>query len=225
MEIQCRNPYVRDLCLGCLLEMPENEAAKGVKIVENMLPRGIEEGNWGWTFCGEQAAKLMVKLAIHHQAEAFKIGWILLEVWIPQERKGLRDITAKFTEHDYRELVLMYFRKLWEVDTCSAIWVMFKTLNRCLDQFGKGDEYDVSSGFYAGQALRDLDSIDAKHCDIEAVLVKGLCEAGKLLAKDDPAKLSKFLDTFEKMKSTKVALRGRRQRNKSGEITAKLLKR
>jgi len=199
-EIESRNPYVRAACMECLLEMPEKVAAKGVSVIKNTFPSGAKQGDLGWIWCGEKAAELMVKLADHHQAEAFKIGWILLDAWIPQDQKGFRDIIAKFTEHDYIELVLEYFRKMWEVDTWEAIWVMFKTLNRCLEKLDERDEYDVSSLFYAGQDLRDLDSIDVGHWGIESVLVKGICEAGRLLAKNDPAKLSKLLDELEKSK-------------------------
>jgi hypothetical protein len=121
-----------------------------------------------------------------------------LDAWVSQEQKGYRDIKAKFTVHDYTELVLNYFKKLWEVDTLKAICVMFKILNRCLEQLDERDKYDVSSIFYAGQGLRDLDSIEVGHWSIEAVLIKGICEAGKLLAKNNPIKLSNLLDVFEK---------------------------
>ena len=199
-DVQSRNPYVREDCIECLWEMPEEISATGVKVIENVLPSRIEEGDWGWTWCGEKAAKLMVRLAGKHPAEAFKIGWILMDAWVPRDKKGYRDIKAKFTEHDYTELVLKYFRKLWEVDTWKAIWIMFKILNRCLEKLDKRGGYDVSSIFYAGQALRDLDSIEIGHWSIEAVLAKGICEAGNLLAKNDPSKLSKLLDVFESSK-------------------------
>jgi hypothetical protein len=198
VNIQSRNPYVRDDCIECLCEMPEEISAKGVKVIENVLPRGVEEDNWGWTWCGEKAAKLMVRLADKYLSQAFEISWILLDVWLTQDQKGYRNIKAKFTTHDYTELVLKYFIKLWEVDTWKAIWIMFKILNRCLEKLDKRDGYDVSSIFYAGQALRDLDSIQVGHWSIEAVLVKGICEAGKLLCKNNPTKLSKLLDVFEK---------------------------
>jgi len=120
VEIERGNPYMRESCLECLLEMPENEAAKGVKVVENMLPRGIEEGEWGWRSGGQQAAKLMVKLAESHPTEAFKIAWVLLDVWVLQDGERIGNITAKFTKHDYSELVLKHFANVWEVE--QRIW-------------------------------------------------------------------------------------------------------
>jgi len=197
-EIQSRNPFVKSTCIECLLEMPEDVAIKGIKVIENMLPRGVPEGNLGWRWVGKKAAELMVKFAAKHEGESFKISWIILNAWVPQETKRFRDISGKFTDHDYRELVLKYFSKLWEVNTYKSIWVMVKILNRCLEELDKRNEYDVSRLFYARQALRNLDSIELRHAGVEAILVKGICEAGKLLAKNRPEKLSKLLDVFEK---------------------------
>jgi len=197
-EIQSRNPFVKNTCIECLLEMPEDVAIKGIKVIENMLPRGVPEGNLGWSWVGKKAAELMVKFAAKHEGESFKISWIILNAWVPQETKRFRDISGKFTDHNYRELVLKYFSKLWEVNTEKSIWVMAKILNRCLKELGKKDEYDVSRLFYARQALRNLDSIELRHAGVVAILVKGICEAGQLLAKNRPEKLSKLLDVFEK---------------------------
>ena len=197
-EIQSRNPFVKSTCIECLLEMPEDVAIKGIKVIENMLPRGVPEGNLGWSWVGKKAAELMVKFAAKNEGESFKISWIILDAWVPQETKRFRDISGKFTDHDYRELVLKYFSKLWEVNTEKSIWVMVKILNRCLEELDKRDEYDVSRLFYAGQALRNLDSIEIRHAGVGAILVKGICEAGQLLAKNTPEKLSKLLDVFEK---------------------------
>lgn len=197
-EIQSRNPFVKNTCIECLLEMPEDVAIKGIKVIENMLPRGVPEGNLGWRWVGKKAAELMVKFADKHENESFKISWIILDAWVPQDTKRYRDISAKFIDHDYRELVLKYFSKLWEVNTFRSIWVMVKILNRCLEELDKRDKYDVSRLFYARQALMDLDSIELRHAGVVAILVKGICEAGQLLAKNRPEKLSKLLDVFEK---------------------------
>jgi hypothetical protein len=198
-SIESRNPYVRDACIECLLEMPENVASQGVSVIENTFPPGAEQGDLGWIGRGEKAAKLMVQLAGHHPKAAFKIAWILLDAWVPHERKGFRDIGTKFTDDDYAALVLKYFKELWEVDAWKALGVMVKILNRCLQELDKRDGYDVSSLFDAGGALQDLDSIDVGHSGIEVILVKGICEAGKFLAKHDPAKVSILLDKLENL--------------------------
>jgi hypothetical protein len=199
-EIESRNPYVRAACMECLLEMPEKVAAKGVSVVtvvKNTFPSLDKQDNLGWIWCGEKAAELMVKLSDKHPVEAFKISWILLDAWVPQEQKGYRDIKTKFTDRDYRKLVLNYFNKLWEVNAWKALWIMVKILNRCLEHLDENQGYDVSRLAYAREALRNLDSIDVGRWGIEPVLVKGICEAGKLVSRDDPSKLSKMLDIFE----------------------------
>jgi len=197
-EIQSTNPFVKSTCIECLLEMPEDVAIKGIKVIKNMLPRGVPERAWGRSWTWKKAAELMVKVVAKYEDESFKISWVLLDAWIPRESKGFKGISAKFTEHDYSELVLKYFRNLWEVDAGKAIWVMVKILNGCLDELDKRDDYDVSSHFYIKQALRNLDSIDVGHGGIESILVKGVCEAGKLLIKKQPKQISDLMERFEK---------------------------
>jgi hypothetical protein len=199
-EIRSRNLFVCNACIECLLEMPENVAARGVEVVENMLPRRVEEGNWGWYSGGQQASKLMTKLVKVKPEQAFKIVWVLLDAWIPKENKGFRDITAKFTEHDYRELVLKFYAEVWKVEPERAFWVLAKILNRCLEKLDKENEYDVSSHYYLGQGLRDLNSIDVGYGGIETILVKGMCEAGKVLIQEAPKRVSDLMEELQKLK-------------------------
>jgi len=129
-EIKSRNPYVRGVCIDCLLEMPESVAARGVEVVQNVLPRRIEEGDLGWFRGGKKAAELMVKLARSHTPEAFKIAWVLVDAWEPTEDHALRDMTAKFGEDHYEELIFKYYNKLFEMDAERATGILVKILSR-----------------------------------------------------------------------------------------------
>ncbi|MHC4647741.1 MAG: hypothetical protein ACYTBJ_19925 [Planctomycetota bacterium] len=200
-EIVSRNPYIRNTCSECLLEMPVGVAAKGGRIVENVLPRGWKEGNLEWAWVGQPCAKVMVKLIEEHPKEAFKIAWILLDVWVPKEKKLFEDIVGKFSDHDYRELVLKYYAEIWKVEPEGGFWVLVKILSRCIADLSKEKEYDVSSSFAYGMGLRNLDGIDVGHGGVKSVLVKGICEAGKVLIEKQPAKVGELLDGLEKLDS------------------------
>ena len=192
-EIQSRNPFVKSTCIECLLEMSEDVAVKGIKVVENMLPRGVQEGDLGWSWAGKKAAELMVKFAAKHEDESFKISWILLDVWIPKESKGLRDISAKFPEYNYSELVQKYFSKLWEVNAEKAIRILAKILNRCLNELKKCNDYVIESGFHI--KIERIDQIGAGfERDIIEILVAGICEAGKAVIEKQLDKVNDLLD-------------------------------
>jgi len=106
---------------------------------------------------------------------------------------------VKFPSHDYRELVLKFYSEVWKVEPERAFWVLAKILNRCLEKLDKENEYDVSSNYYVGQGLRDLNSIDVGYGDVETVLVKGMCEAGKVMIEKAPNRVCELMDGLEKL--------------------------
>jgi len=191
-ELKSRNPFVKITCIECLLEMPEDVAIKGIKVIENMLPQGVPEGDLGWSWTGEKAAELMVKFAAKHEDKSFKISWILLDAWVPQENNGFGYISAKFPEYGYRELVQKYFSKLWGVNAERAIKVLVKILNRCLTKLKKRSDYVVESGFHI--KIERLDQIGGSFDrDIVEILVAGICEAGKAVIEKQPGRVDELL--------------------------------
>ena len=200
-EIQSRNPFVKSTCIECLLEMSEDVAVKGIKVVENMLPRGVQEGDLGWSWAGKKAAELMVKFAAKHEDESFKISWILLDAWVPQENNGFGYISAKFPEYGYRELVQKYFSKLWGVNAERAIKVLVKILNRCLTKLKKRSDYVVESGFHI--KIERLDQIGGSFDrDIVEILVAGICEAGKAVIEKQPSRVNELLEYLLALEKT-----------------------
>jgi len=195
-NVKCENPYVRSDCIKCLLKMPLETAAKGNKVIGNILKRDVD-----WLWIGQNCAKLMVKMLDKFPKPAFVVAWALLDAWVSEEKTYGKDIVAKFSGHDYRELMLEHFSKVWEDKPEEAIGVLITILNRCLenlDKEGKGEKgYDASRYFGYGLELGDLDKIDMKHPRIKTVLVKGICEAGKVLINEGPGKISKLLGWFE----------------------------
>lgn len=198
--IVSRNPFVRMTCLECLLAMPGDVAAKGVKIVENLLPRRVEEGDWGWFWGGKEAAELMVKLSRSHTEEAFKIAWLLVDAWETGVERTLRDMTAKFEESDYEELIFKYYNKLFEIDAERATGILLKILSRYVQGASNRQNYDVSSIFHI--SLENLEEIDRTYAGVLAILVKGICEGGRAVIERQPEKVKGLLDYLESLQKT-----------------------
>jgi len=197
-NLKTENPYVKKGCIDALLEMPEDDAVKGV----SFACKASKQKSWHeWFFVGRPAAKLMVKLAEKHIEEAFKIAWALLEVWKPTEdsRKSIfNDITAKFAPHEYNDLVFKYYRKLWDIDAAKATVIFVKTFDRYLTDLNKAKGFDVSSHFYI--TVERLDQIDRVDRDLVAVLVSGICEARKAVIEKQPEKVDELLDYLRDLK-------------------------
>jgi hypothetical protein len=198
--IVSRNPFVRKACLECLLAMSEDVAAKGVTIVENLLQRQVEEGDWGWFWGGNEAAELMEKLARSHTEEAFKISWVLVDAWETGKEHALRDMTTKFGEYHYEELIFKYYNKLFEIDAERATGILVKILERYVKTSSDNKGYDVSSIFHIG--LENLEQIDRTYAGVLAILVKGICEGGRAVIERHPNKVKGLLDYLEGQKKT-----------------------
>lgn len=200
-NVKCENPYIRSGCVKCLLKMPLEYASKGVKVVENILKQDFTKGDVDWLWIGQHCAKLMVKILDKFPDSAFKIAWALLDARVSEEKTYGKDIVAKFPERNFKELMLKYYSKVWEANPEGAIEVLVKILKRCLedlDKEGKGEEeYDASRFFGYGLELGDLNEINMEHPSIKTVLVKGICEAGKVLIDKESGKVSELLDLLE----------------------------
>jgi hypothetical protein len=197
-EIESENPFVRDTCIKCLGEMPEEVAAKNVKIVNRMLKRS---GGNNWFWGGEDAAKLMVRLAEHYSNEAFAIAYTLLDIWRPQKAGVVAQARGRFVAFHYNELVNKYFRKLWAIDAGRGTEVMAKTLNRYLDDVGNENKYIVESGLYRKiERIGELGT--SRERDLVAILVGGICEAGKVVIEKQPEKMDELFDYLEGLGKT-----------------------
>ena len=207
-EIKALDINIQGTLIKAIVGMPEEIAAKAVSVVLGYL-EGREKKVW--YSIGSPAGELMVKLVISHPDKAIEIAEALLGAWVSEEKSYGKDIVAKFSGYEYSKLMLGdhkdrlvpggYYKKVWDTNTEMAIEVLVNILKRCLetlDEDGKGEKgYDASISFGYGLELGDLNEIDMKHPGIKTVLVKGICEAGKVLIDKEPGKVSEFLDLLE----------------------------
>jgi len=191
---EAQDVNIQGTLLGAIVRMPEETAVKGVDLVVKYLSKREYKL---WYGIGEIAAELMVKLVANHPDKAFEIAEALFDAWVSEEKTYGKDIVAKFSEYDYGKLMLEYYKKVWEAQPEQAIRVLVKILNRCLDALDKDKGDDASRYFGYGLELGDLNEIDMQHPGIKTVLVKGICEAGKVLIDKEPEKVSDLLDLLE----------------------------
>lgn len=189
---------IQGTLIRAIVKMSVETAIKGIEVVTKYLDG--QENKW-WYAIGESAVELMVNLRANHPDKAFEVAEALLDAWVSEEKTYGKDIVTKFSKDEYSKLMLEHYRKVWDKNPERAVRVLIKILSRCLenlDKEGKGEKgYDASISFGYGLELGDLDKIDMNHPEIKTVLVKGICEAGKVLIDKEPGKVSEFLDLLE----------------------------
>jgi hypothetical protein len=197
-KIDAQDINIQGTLIRAIVKMSEETAIKGIGVVTKYLDG--QENKW-WYSIGESSAELMVNLMVNHPDKAFEVAEALLDAWVSEERTYGEDIVAKFSKNEYSKLMLEHYKKVWEAKPEQAVRVLVKILNRCLenlDKEGEGEKgYDASISFGYGLRCKDLNEIDIRRPEIKTVLVKGICEAGRVLIDKEQGKVSKFLDLLE----------------------------
>ena len=193
--IAAKDVWVQGKLAGAIAKMPEKIAAQGISVVLDYI--GKRE-RLVWFFAGEEAAKLMVKLVENYPEEALKIAKALLDIWRPGEKEAgvFERIRSKFDTHEYKELIFNDYSKVWEKRPFEAISVLVKIYDKYLEECIKEKNYDVSE--YLGVSLRDLEDDYHLERDIETILVKAMCEAGRMVIEKEQDKVNELLENLEK---------------------------
>ena len=191
-KIDAQDINIQGTLIRAIAEMPKKTAITGIGVVREYLAE--QEKKW-WYAIGESASELMVNIIANHPDKAFEVAETLLEAWVSEEEVYGKDIVAKFSQDEYSKLMLEHYRKVWEAEPERAVGVLIKILDRCLESMDEKE--DASRSFGYGLELGDLDEIDMKHPAIRTILVKGICEAGRVLIDEEQGKVSDFLDLLE----------------------------
>ncbi len=193
-KVEARDPWIQGKMIEAILAM-EDESVQGISIVMKYLG---ERDYKVWYFIGEPAAKLMVKLVDKHPKEAFEVSRTLLDVWRPGEREAgvFETIRGKFDTHEYKELIFKYYNRVWEKRPLEATGVMVEIYDEYLEACKKEKGYDISE--YLGVSVEDLENIQRLEYDLDAIIMKAICEGGRVVIKKEPNKISRLLDDLEK---------------------------
>lgn len=191
-KINAQDINIQGTLVRAIVQMPEETAVKGVELVTRYLN---EPGYKFWYGIGMVAAELMIKLMTNRPDKAFEVAESLLDVRVSEENTYGKDIVAKFSTDEYSTLMLEHYKKVWEMKPWRAINILINILHRCIEALDSKEDASRFLGY--GLELGDLNDIDMQHPNIESVLVKGICEAGKVLIDKEPEKIKEFFDLLE----------------------------
>jgi len=171
--------------------MPNEWIKKGVPIVKGFIDK---REYLIWYYVGESSAKLMEKLLSVNPDMAYEIAALLLDVWKPKSSKKkyiFENIKAKFTPYEYNDLIFKYYRKVWEKEPNRAAIQLVEIFNRYLNEVNKKKGFDASEHFYI--EIENLDQPDRLERDYKAIIVEGICQAGKEILKKETERADEFL--------------------------------
>jgi hypothetical protein len=176
-EIHPFDTLVQCHFLDALLNLPLETAVRASWIIWDFL--GTQQYRvWAWV--GEPVAKFMIKVMGSDLNLAFGIARYLLEIWSDEKEGGsaLRGATWKFEgAYEYNELMFKYVKKVWEAYPFRTATLLIRTLDSYLEEFNKKKKYDVSTHFNV--SVENLDNIEKTDREHEAVLIAGICKAGR----------------------------------------------
>jgi len=190
--LEPENQSVQSFFINALSNMPVGWIEKGITVVERFL--GKRE-YLVWYYLGESSAKMAVKLLDVRPNRAYEIAALLLDLWTPEDdekQHSFEDIRAKFSTHEYNDLVFKYFKKVWQKEPYKGGMVLVGIFNKCLDELNKVKGFDASEHFYI--TSENLDQPDGLERDYEAIIVEGICQAGREIIEKQEGMLEQFLE-------------------------------
>jgi len=188
------HPYdllVQSRFLEALVSLPTEQAVRASWIIWDYLS-GREYRVWPWV--GKPAAKFMLKSLGSDSNLAFAIARCLLEIWSNEGESSsvLHDVTCRFENaYEYSGLMFKYFKKVWDEHPFRAVKLLIRILDGYLEEVSKKKGYDVSTHFHV--SVENLDSIDGIDRDYEPILIRAICEAGKVVIKEEPDKTTELV--------------------------------
>jgi len=194
-KIKAKDYAIRGLLLEAILKMPEEIVVGEVPVVlEYIGDRGYKV----FFLVGERAAKLMLNFVEKHPKEAFEIARLLLGIWRPGEKEAgvFETIRSKFAAHEYKKLMFDYYCKVWEKRPFEATCVLMEIYNEYLEVCKKEKGYDLSE--YLGVSIDDLENIQRLEYDLDAIITKAICEAGRAVIEKEPKRINELLNDLEK---------------------------
>jgi hypothetical protein len=145
-SIKAKEELIQSNFLEALEAMPDF-LEKGLRLIWDILG---EKKHYVWFWQGECAARIMLTLLKTNPDQAFRIAYLLLEIWDTEKVNSgrLKDAKTRFNEHEYKELIEKYYSHAWAEEPYRA----FELLVKILDDYLKGDKKkkseDQSRYFY-----------------------------------------------------------------------------
>jgi len=181
---------------------PKDEWIQGAFIdaIKNMPDGYIEKGDWIfweffrssqkglWFYAGHHVADLMVRMVNMNLYKAFGMARVLLELKASEEDSYFRKATSDFQNYVYEEIVKAYLEKICPRYPLRAVRLLLELLADYLESARKEDTPETRDFLYL--AVKDLAANDPIERDYLAILIWGICEAGKIAVDEEPDRLS-----------------------------------
>ncbi len=194
-SIEPGDSYIKSQFMEALLKMLAEDSVRGTWFVLRYLHGKTARE---WYLIGELPAKLMERFAERYPNEAFAIAEELLEVWVPSgsEKSIFDNIDAKFPVWEYKNIALGYYARVVNTHPLRGAGVLLKVFNKYLGELNEVKGADVSDHFYI--TMENLDAIERVDRDYIAILVKAVCDAGRVTIEKQPQRAA---DLFRLLKS------------------------
>lgn len=196
---------------------PKDEQIQGLllKALVNIPNEYVEKADWIfwqyfkerkfniWYFVGERAAQLILKIPKVNPDKAFAMAKVLLEVWIPEDKKegSFQEPAARFEDYQYEELLNKSLKELWEKYPIRVTKTLTEIITDYFEEFVSEKDRDYKSYFY--YLVRDFEAVEPLGSHHLSTLVRGICEIGKYSVGQDKRTAEEF---FEVIKSRKEGI-------------------
>jgi len=189
-SIEANDAYIKGQFLEALLKMPVDYSVRAASVVLKYLA-GRTAGEW--YLVGKRCAQFMERLADRYENEAFAVAKELLKVWMPDdsEKNIFNDIAAQFATYEYQDIVFRHYRKVCEAYPFRGAKVLVEIFDEYLTELNERKGFDVSEHFYI--TVENLDAIGRVDRDYITILVKAICDAGRVVIEKQPGSVDELL--------------------------------
>jgi len=195
--VEPKNELVQSFLIEAIGNMPDEWAERGYPVIKGWI--GTKKP-FVWYWAGEASAKLMCRLLDVNMDVAFKIAGLLLEVWYEKGSKertlSLTKMRARFEEREYAELVLKYYEEFWKRHPYRAGMMLVNTFAKGLDEVNEGEDGEASERLYGVENIENLGEPTDVERNYEAIIVEGICRAGKEIIEKEEEKVEEFLQNL-----------------------------
>ncbi len=192
--VEPENGSIKRFLIEAITNMPDEWAERGYPIIKGWMG-AKKPSEWHWA--GEASAKLMLRLLDVNLDVAFKIAGLLLEVWYEPEGENssysLTKIKGRFEERNCSELVVKYYGELWKRHPYRAAMLLVELFTKYLKELSEGNDGDASDLLYG---IENLDEPRRYETSYEAMIIQGICRAGREMIRKEEDKVDEFLDSL-----------------------------
>lgn len=196
---------------GSIKTKDEWTQGKFLEAIKNMTNDYIEKGDWifweffrsppamAWFYAGRSAVSLMIKMFDINPDKAFGMTKVLMELKV-SEKKGsyFEKATSHFENYYYEEIMQTYCKEICSRYSVRATQVLISLLSDYFESVNKEEATQAQNFLYF--IARDLDAIERFERENLAVLIGGICEAGKIAIQKAPENLDQLFNTIRSSK-------------------------